>query len=79
MIDPLAHLQTLSRPKLLVRAARIGLCEYNRERSLRRILPGQTPPPRGRLSMPSSNGKMHWIRHGVTAGPLIRPRATSRF
>ena len=47
MIDPLAHLQTLSRPKLLVRAARIGLCEYNRERSLRRILPGQTLPPPG--------------------------------
>jgi len=44
MTDPLSYLQTLCRPKLLVRAARIGLCDYNRDRSLRRILPG-TPPP----------------------------------
>ena len=47
MTDPLTRLQTLCRPKLLVRAARIGLCDYNRDRSLRRILPGETPPPPG--------------------------------
>ncbi len=40
MADPLSYLQTLCRPKLLVRAARIGLCDYNRDRSLRRIFPG---------------------------------------
>ena len=40
MTNPLGYLQTLCRPKLLVRAARIGLCDYNREQSLRRIFPG---------------------------------------
>ncbi len=30
-------LQSLKRPKILVRAARLGLAEYNRDRELRRI------------------------------------------
>lgn len=42
-----ARLQTLCRPKLLVRAARIGVCDYNRDRSLRRIFPGEAPLPPG--------------------------------
>ena len=42
-----SRLQTLCRPKLLVRAARIGQCDYNRDRTLRRVLPGEAVPPPG--------------------------------
>ncbi|HCQ63916.1 MAG TPA: hypothetical protein DIU07_01495 [Rhodobacteraceae bacterium] len=35
---PLAVLSRLRRPKLLIRAARFGLDEYNRERDLRRLM-----------------------------------------
>ncbi len=47
MTDAQSRLQSLCRPKLLVRAARIGLGDYNRDRTLRRILPGETVPPPG--------------------------------
>lgn len=39
MTDLLSFLETLRRPKLLMRAARIGLSEYNRTRVLKRIAP----------------------------------------
>lgn len=39
MTHAAAILKTLRRPKLLVRAARIGLAEYDRSRDLRRVLP----------------------------------------
>lgn len=39
MNDVLDHLDTLRRPRLLIRAARIGLQEYRREIHLRRLLP----------------------------------------
>ncbi|MDR9483988.1 MAG: DUF6477 family protein [Sediminimonas sp.] len=38
MNDVLAHLDTLRRPRLLIRAARIGLQEYRRDLHLRRLL-----------------------------------------
>ncbi len=41
MTDPQHVLSSLRRPRLLVRAARLGLPEYNRVRSLRRLLPGE--------------------------------------
>ena len=47
MSDPMTVLNSLRRPRLLVRAARLGLPEYNRARSLRRLMPGETPPPPG--------------------------------
>lgn len=37
MLNIIDILQTLKRPKILVRAARLGLEEYNRDRELRRI------------------------------------------
>lgn len=43
-----SRLRTLSRPKLLVRAARIGLGDYNRDRTLRRVMQGETVPPPGK-------------------------------
>jgi hypothetical protein len=48
MTDPLDRLSALNRPRLLVRAARIGLAAYNRERSLRRLLPGHAVPAPGK-------------------------------
>ena len=39
MLDPLSALKTLQRPRLLVRAAHLGLDDYRREHSLGRLLP----------------------------------------
>lgn len=48
MNTPQQLLQSLNRPQLLVRAARVWLPDFNRERSMRRIFPGVTPPLPGR-------------------------------
>ena len=46
MQDPLTQLRALKRPPLLIRAARIGLSDYSRERDLTRLLgPGPMPGP----------------------------------
>lgn len=47
MTDVTALLATLRRPRLLIRAARFGLADYNRDRDLKRLmrLPA-TPHPR---------------------------------
>ena len=47
MFDPQATLSSLRRPSLLVRAARLGLQDYNREICLRRLMPGETIPRPG--------------------------------
>ena len=38
MTDPTQLLQSLRRPRLLIRAARFGQIDYNRERDLRRLM-----------------------------------------
>lgn len=43
MSDPIARLNSLRRPQLLVRAAHIGLEDYNRDRGLKRLLPPPAP------------------------------------
>lgn len=48
MRDPMEFLQSLRRPRLLVRAARHGLVDFNRDRCLRRLLPGEALPTPGR-------------------------------
>ena len=48
MSTPQQLLQSLNRPQLLVRAARVWVPDYNRERSMRRIFPGVVPPAPGR-------------------------------
>lgn len=48
MIDPISRVSTLNRPRILVRAARIGLADYNRDRSLRRLLPDRVVPAPGK-------------------------------
>lgn len=47
MHSPMTRLAALSRPRLLVRAARFGITELNRERTLRRILRGERVPAPG--------------------------------
>lgn len=47
MQDPQTFMHSLRRPRLLVRAARLGLQDYSRARCLRRLLPGETPPKPG--------------------------------
>lgn len=43
MPDLLSVLKSLHRPRLLIRAARLGLSDYNRARDLKRLLRGQIP------------------------------------
>jgi hypothetical protein len=38
MADPMTHIATLRRPRLLIRAARHGQANYSRERTLARVL-----------------------------------------
>ena len=45
MTDLGTTLSTLHRPQLLVRAARAGLMEYNRKRTLKRIMGDDRPRP----------------------------------
>ena len=47
MIDPQTFMTSLRRPRLLVRAARLGLQDYRRDRCLRRLFPGEVPPKPG--------------------------------
>lgn len=50
MTDPLTTLATLHRPRLMVRAARLGMGDYRRDRDLRRLLgTGRTPSPAAAL------------------------------
>ena len=45
MTDFRALLADLRRPQMMIRAARLGLSEYRRERDLKRLLDGQQPSP----------------------------------
>ena len=47
MDNPSSRLASLNRPSLLVRAARIGANNMNRECTLRRLMPGETLPAPG--------------------------------
>jgi hypothetical protein len=44
MTDVMTRLAALRRPRLLIRAARIGLADYNRDRDLKRLTRCATPP-----------------------------------
>ncbi|WP_457649539.1 DUF6477 family protein [Profundibacter sp.] len=48
MNDLTSMLKCLHRPRLLIRAARFGVAEYNRKRDLRRLLKVSVPPSPGR-------------------------------
>ncbi|KUJ86105.1 hypothetical protein AVO45_03840 [Ruegeria marisrubri] len=51
MQDVMTQLSTLRRPRLLIRAARIGAREYNRDRHLQRLLGYGTLPIPGSALM----------------------------
>ena len=44
MTDFRSFLSTLRRPRLLIQAARFGICDYRRDRDLRRLIGAVTPP-----------------------------------
>jgi hypothetical protein len=44
MTETLRLVEAIRRPRLMIRAARLGLADYRRERDLRRLL-GATPRP----------------------------------
>ncbi|MGR3291332.1 MAG: DUF6477 family protein, partial [Paracoccaceae bacterium] len=44
MIDFIKILSNLKRPRLLIRAARFGLQEYNRDRDLKRVMKTASAP-----------------------------------
>ncbi len=48
MNDLMSMLKCLHRPRLLIRAARFGMMDYNRKRDLRRLLKSTVPPTPGR-------------------------------
>ena len=43
--NALKALKALRRPRLLIRAARFGIVDYNRERDLKRLMQVVAPPP----------------------------------
>lgn len=44
MTDPLTLLSSLRRPRLLIRAARLGLADYSRDRDLKRVMRAVSAP-----------------------------------
>lgn len=44
MTDALTLLKSLRRPRLLIRAARFGLVDYNRDRDLKRLMKSASTP-----------------------------------
>ena len=51
MTDLITLVNSLRRPRLLIRAARFGLNDYNRTRVLKRLTRATTPPsPKGAVS-----------------------------
>ncbi|MBT2132067.1 DUF6477 family protein [Aliiroseovarius lamellibrachiae] len=44
MTDALDLLKTLRRPRLLIRAARFGIVDYNRDRDLKRLMKSASTP-----------------------------------
>lgn len=43
--NALKALKSLRRPRLLIRAARFGIADYNRDRDLKRLMRVVAPPP----------------------------------
>lgn len=69
MQDPQTILNALRRPRLLVRAARLGLPDYVRDRCLRRLMPGEILPKPG-LAFASLVDREHQINEIRRAGDV---------
>ncbi len=68
MTDFRAMLADLKRPQMLIRAARLGLCDYRRERDLKRLLHGQPSLSRSIPRLLSEEGRLEEIRKSGDAG-----------
>ena len=68
MTDFRAMLADLKRPQMLIRAARLGLCDYRRERDLKRLLHGQPSLARSIPRLLSEEGRLEEIRKSGDAG-----------
>jgi hypothetical protein len=64
------RLEALRRPRLLIRAARHGLAEYDRNRDLRRLLAAPAPPPpeRAVAQLLASEARLEAARRAQDAG-----------
>ena len=68
MTDFRALLAEMKRPQMMIRAARLGLSDYRRERDLKRILHGQPSPDRSVPRLLSEEERMEHIRKSGDAG-----------
>ena len=63
-----ALLSDLRRPQMLIRAARLGLAEYRRERDLKRLIEGQPAPDRSVPRLLSEEEHLEATRQRGDAG-----------
>lgn len=70
MTDLKSALSALRRPRLLIRAARFGLAEYNRDRDLKRLIRRETmPTPSHALGwLIEEEARVEEVRRTQTAG-----------
>ena len=70
MTDLKTALEALRRPRLLIRAARFGLAEYNRDRDLKRLIRRESAPtPTSALGLLiEEEARVEEIRRSHTAG-----------
>ena len=70
MTDLAAALATLRRPRLLIRAARFGLNDYDRVRDLRRLIRAEAPPAPERAldRLMAAEAEIEEVRRARTAG-----------
>ena len=64
MSDPLSLFASLRRPRLMLRAARLGLTDYRRERDLRRLLgtPAAPTPARALDALMDAEARAEAVR-----------------
>ena len=67
MTDFRALLADLRRPRMLIRAARCGLGDYRRERDLRRLIDGVTPPERSLSRLVCEEERIEAVRRSGDA------------
>jgi hypothetical protein len=63
-----ALLSDLHRPQMLIRAARIGLTEYRRDRDLKRLIDGEPAPDRSVPRLLTEEDRMEQTRQRGDAG-----------
>ena len=69
--DIRTSIENLSRPRLLIRAARFGLTEYRRDRDLRRLIETQVSPEAALTRLISVEDRMEATRRSGDASYSI--------